>query len=130
MAKDDLDFVVHLGDYIYEGSHSSKPRGMDQVTPEIYTLDDYRNRYALYKLDSDLQAAHANFPWIVTFDDHEVDNNYAGDIPQDPQKQSKEDFLKRRVLPTKPIMNICRFAVPLCQMEATSKYIVVFPLVI
>ncbi|HVI21068.1 MAG TPA: alkaline phosphatase D family protein, partial [Bacillus sp. (in: firmicutes)] len=98
MAKDDLDLVVHLGDYIYEGSHSSKARGIDQVTPEIYTLDDYRNRYALYKLDSDLQAAHANFPWIVTFDDHEVDNNWAGDIPQDPQKQSTEDFLKRRAV--------------------------------
>src|SRR4051794_29022117 len=81
---------------MYEGNHSSKARGIDQVTPEIYTLDDYRNRSALYKLDSDLQAAHANFPWIVTFDDHEVDNNYAGDIPQDPQKQSTDDFLKRR----------------------------------
>ena len=75
LAKDDLDLVVHLGDYIYEGNHSSKARPTDYSAPEIYTLDDYRNRYALYKLDSDLQAAHANFPWIVTFDDHEVDNN-------------------------------------------------------
>ena len=83
----------------------------------------------LYKLDSDLQAAHANFPWIVTFDDHEVDNNYAGDIPQDPQKQTNRRFLKKeKLLPIKPIMNICRFAVPLCQMEVTSKYIVAFPL--
>jgi len=96
LAKDDLDLVIHLGDYIYEGSHSSKVRPTDYSAPEIYTLDDYRNRYALYKLDSDLQAAHANFPWIVTFDDHEVDNNYANDIPQDPQKQSKEDFMQRR----------------------------------
>ena len=94
LAKDDLDLVVHLGDYIYEGNHSSKVRGTDYFTPEIYTLDDYRNRYALYKLDSDLQAAHANFPWIVTFDDHEVDNNWAGEIPQDPQKQSQKGFLK------------------------------------
>ena len=45
-----------------------------------------------------MQAAHANFPWIVTFDDHEVDNNYAGEVPQDPQKQSTEDFLKRRAI--------------------------------
>lgn len=98
MAKDDLDFVVHLGDYIYEGKHSSTIRPNDQVYQEIYTIDDYRNRYALYKLDSDLQAAHANFPWIVTFDDHEVDNNYAGEVPQDPDKQSTEDFIKRRAL--------------------------------
>lgn len=98
MAKDDLDFVVHLGDYIYEGKHSSTIRPNNQVYQEIYTIDDYRNRYALYKLDSDLQAAHANFPWIVTFDDHEVDNNYAGEVPQDPDKQSTEDFIKRRAL--------------------------------
>ena len=96
LAKDDLDLVVHLGDYIYEGNHSTKVRPTDYSAPEIYTLDDYRNRYALYKLDTDLQAAHANFPWIVTFDDHEVDNNYANDIPQDPQKQSRKDFMQRR----------------------------------
>ncbi|MFC0270386.1 alkaline phosphatase D family protein [Metabacillus herbersteinensis] len=99
MAKDDLDLVIHLGDYIYEGRHnSSGVRPIDKDFPEIYTIDDYRNRYALYKLDSDLQAAHANFPWLVTLDDHEVDNNWAGDLPQDPNKQSKEDFLKRRAV--------------------------------
>lgn len=98
MAKDDLDLVVHLGDYIYEGKHSSQVRPNKEVYPEIYTLEDYRNRYALYKLDSDLQAAHANFPWIVVFDDHEVDNNWAGEVPQDPHKQSREDFLERRAL--------------------------------
>ena len=98
LAKDDLDLVVHLGDYIYEGNHSSKHRPTDYSAPEIYTIDDYRNRYALYKLDTDLQAAHANFPWIVTFDDHEVDNNWAGEIPQDPEKQSRKDFLERRAI--------------------------------
>ncbi|QED49916.1 alkaline phosphatase [Cytobacillus dafuensis] len=96
LAQDDLDLVVHLGDYIYEGSVNSKVRPLNYTAPEIYTIDDYRNRYALYKMDSDLQAAHANFPWIVTFDDHEVDNNFAGDIPQDPDKQPTEEFLKRR----------------------------------
>ncbi|MGG0274404.1 alkaline phosphatase D family protein [Bacillus rhizoplanae] len=96
LAQDDLDLVVHLGDYIYEGNINSTVRPLNYSAPEIYTIDDYRNRYALYKMDSDLQAAHANFPWIVTFDDHEVDNNYAGDVPQDPNKQPTEDFLKRR----------------------------------
>ena len=57
-------------------------------TPEITTLDDYRNRYALYKSDADLQAAHAACPWFVTWDDHEVENNYAGLIPQDPADQA------------------------------------------
>jgi alkaline phosphatase D len=99
MAKDDLDLVIHLGDYIYEGRHnSSGVRPIDKEYPEIYTTEDYRNRYALYKLDSDLQAAHANFPWLMTMDDHEVDNNWAGDVPQDPQKQTKEDFMKRRAI--------------------------------
>ncbi|WLR53024.1 alkaline phosphatase D family protein [Bacillus tianshenii] len=99
MAKDDLDLVIHLGDYIYEGVHDARGvRPVEQVYPEIYTLEDYRNRYALYKLDSDLQAAHAKFPWLVTFDDHEVDNNWAADVPQDPDRQTKAMFLKRRSL--------------------------------
>ena len=98
MAKDDLDLVVHLGDYIYEGNHSSKHRSTDYSAPEIYTIDDYRNRYALYKLDTDLQAAHANFPWMVTFDDHKVDNNWAAEVPQDPEKQSRKNFLERRAI--------------------------------
>src|SRR3990170_623917 len=77
MCTEDLDVVFHLGDYIYEGP------GRDKQTrrhhgPELTTLGHYRERYAQYRLDPDLQAAHAAFPWIVTTDDHEVDNNYAG----------------------------------------------------
>ncbi|MGK2928743.1 MAG: alkaline phosphatase D family protein [Acidimicrobiales bacterium] len=92
MADDDLDLVVHLGDYIYEGGPGSGPRRHDG--PEVTTLDAYRNRYALYKTDPDLQAAHAAFPWAVTWDDHEVDNNYAGDVPED--GGPSEPFLQRR----------------------------------
>ena len=51
--------------------------------PEPTTLDDYRNRYARYKTDVHLQAAHATCPWFVVWDDHEVENNYAGQVPQD-----------------------------------------------
>ena len=77
MARESLDLVVHLGDYIYEGGISATaPRRHN--SPEIVSLTDYRNRYALYKGDVNLQAAHAAFPWIVTWDDHEVENNYAG----------------------------------------------------
>ncbi len=76
VATEDLDLVVHLGDYIYEGGvGKDKPR--QHNGPEPTDLDGYRNRYALYKSDKNLQAAHAAFPWIVTWDDHEVENNYA-----------------------------------------------------
>ncbi|MEA5567018.1 alkaline phosphatase [Anabaena sp. UHCC 0399] len=93
MAKEDLDLVVHLGDYIYEyGPRNGAPR--QHNSPEIITLADYRNRYALYKSDVNLQAAHANFPWVVTWDDHEVDNNYANLTPED--NQSPTAFEQRR----------------------------------
>ena len=93
LAAEDLDLVAHLGDYIYEyGVATDRTRRHN--SPEVITVDDYRNRYALYKSDPLLKQAHANFPWAVVWDDHEVDNNYAGLVPED--KQSKEDFAKRR----------------------------------
>ena len=96
MVAEDLEVVFHLGDYIYEGGPSADDRLRKHNSPEIMTLDDYRNRYALYKLDEDLQAAHAAFPWIVTWDDHEVDNNYASDIPEEKGPMEREAFLQRR----------------------------------
>jgi alkaline phosphatase D len=93
LAREDLDLVVHLGDYIYEGAAQSG-RVRRHNSGELFTLEDYRARYALYKLDPALQAAHALAPWIVTGDDHEVANNYAGDIPAKPAP--REEFLKRR----------------------------------
>lgn len=75
MANDDLDLIVHVGDYIYEQRGVQAVRSHD--APEAHTLEDYRHRYALYKLDPDLQAAHAACAWMVTSDDHEVDNDYA-----------------------------------------------------
>ena len=86
MAEEDLDLVVHLGDYIYEyGTYEDlAPNGNVRVhgSPRVQTLQDYRDRYALYRRDEDLQAAHAAFPWIVTWDDHEAENNYAGEFPE------------------------------------------------
>ncbi|MGY8768024.1 MAG: alkaline phosphatase D family protein [Pirellulales bacterium] len=94
LANEDLHAVVHLGDYIYEGGiNGKKPRQHNSA--EIVSLDDYRNRYALYKSDSDLQAAHAAFPWIVTWDDHEFDNNYAGFVSEQPDIVAAQ-FIKRR----------------------------------
>jgi alkaline phosphatase D len=77
MATESLDLVVFLGDYIYEGA-ALEGRVRKHNSKEILTLNDYRNRYALYKSDPLLQRAHALFPWVVTWDDHEVVNNYAG----------------------------------------------------
>lgn len=94
MAEEDLDLVVHLGDYIYEGSGASSIGRSHLPAREIYSLDDYRIRLAQYKADPDLQAAHALFPWLVTWDDHEVDNNYAGPISQD--NDPIATFLERR----------------------------------
>jgi alkaline phosphatase D len=104
------DCVVHLGDYIYEGgvtpigarSRDYAGAVVDGTTvrshdgPEIVTLWDYRNRYALYRSDLSLQAAHATAPWVVAMDDHEVDNNWAGDTPQDPEKQTIDEFRLRK----------------------------------
>ena len=95
MANEDLDLVIHLGDYIYEGGIN--PDAVRQHnSPEVVTLEEYRNRYALYKSDPNLKAAHAAFPWTFTWDDHEVDNNYAGFIPED--DQSAEAFAQRRAV--------------------------------
>ena len=93
LAREDLDLVVHLGDYIYEGA-AAADRVRRHLGGECFTLDDYRLRYALYKSDPHLQAAHAMAPWIVTWDDHEVANNYAGDHASKPAQQP--EFLLRR----------------------------------
>ena len=94
MAKEDLDVILHLGDYIYENAGRDNPL-RKHVGPEIVALEHYRNRYAQYKGEAHLQAAHARCPWIVTWDDHEVDNNYAGDISEKPEV-SRDELLMRR----------------------------------
>ena len=66
LAEHDLDLVVHLGDYIYETARGD--------------LDEFRRLHALYKSSPDLRAAHARFPFVLTWDDHEVQNNYAADV--------------------------------------------------
>lgn len=94
MVDDNLDLLIHTGDYIYEyastvGGNNLRGDG----SSEIKTLDEYRARYALYKSDPDLRAAHAACPWLVTWDDHEVANDYSGDASYE---QSGEEFLLRR----------------------------------
>jgi alkaline phosphatase D len=73
------DLVAFLGDYIYEWGpfRLAHPQKVERVN-ESFTLASYRARYAQYKSDPDLQAAHLAAPWIATWDDHEVVNDYSG----------------------------------------------------
>ena len=93
IAAEHPDLMLFLGDYIYEEAHTGKgPRAHPVETP--VDLAGYRDRYAWYKSDADLQAAHACAPWMVTWDDHEVVNDYGGD--QDRTNPDPATFLKRR----------------------------------
>lgn len=94
MLHEAPDLVVHLGDYIYEYAGQGN-RVRQHHGKEITTLHDYRVRLAQYKTDPALQAMHAAAPWLVTWDDHEFDNNCANDISEE-KGVSCEDFLKRR----------------------------------
>lgn len=102
LAQEDLDVVLHLGDYLYEyavtavgGARAYTDRTLPAaVNTETVTLDDYRLRYALYHEDPDLQAAHRAHPFVVTWDDHETENNYAGGVPEN--SVPPEEFLLRR----------------------------------
>ena len=98
MVQQELDFVLHVGDYIYENGPTDNPiaEGRRHNSGEIFSVDDYRKRYALYRLDPDLQEAHARFPFIVTWDDHEADNNYAGKIAEEDAPVQGREFLERR----------------------------------
>lgn len=95
--EDELQLVVHLGDYIYEGpgTGANHMPGRDHVPAhELLSLNDYRTRHALYKTDPDLQAAHAALPFLMTWDDHEFKDNYAN-LDLDPN-EPLENVEKRR----------------------------------
>ena len=85
LVEQSPDLVTFLGDYIYESGVGT----LDATTVRLHNSDEikdlvaYRNRYALYRSDPLLQAAHAECPWVITWDDHEVENNYANLTPQD-----------------------------------------------
>ncbi|WP_340379325.1 alkaline phosphatase D family protein [Streptomyces sp. SS7] len=95
MAAQDPDVVLFVGDYLYESGPSASAVRRHEGSGEPYTLTQYRNRYAQYRSDPDLMRMHARAPWVVTFDDHEVDNDFAGEVPQDPDKQSHDAFTAR-----------------------------------
>lgn len=94
MAKESLDLIVHLGDYIYEYK-GADDRVRKHIGDEINSVDDYRTRLAQYKMDPALIVVHAAFPWVVTWDDHEFDNNYANAISEE-NGIDPVAFLRRR----------------------------------
>jgi alkaline phosphatase D len=93
IVADEPDLIAFLGDYIYESSWG-KDHVRSHSAPEPYSLEDYRARHALYRSDPDLQSAHAACPWVLTWDDHEVDNDYADNRPED--GMDRASFLLRR----------------------------------
>ncbi len=82
MAEENPGLILHLGDYIYEDA-ATAGSVREHAGAELVSLADYRRRYAQYKSDPDLQAAHAAAPWLVVPDDHEVENNYANMVRAD-----------------------------------------------
>ena len=97
LTAEDIDLVVHLGDYIYEGPPDPAALRPAQ-TPAPTDLAGYRRRLGEYRADPALQTAHARAPWICTWDDHEVRNNYADDVPDQSDEASltSAQFLERR----------------------------------
>jgi alkaline phosphatase D len=99
VAAQKLDAVFHLGDYLYEYSPLQNVRGMvldpARFTGQTVTLERYRDQYALYKMDADLQAAHHAHPFVVIWDDHEVQNDYSGRHPENNQVPPREFVVRR-----------------------------------
>jgi alkaline phosphatase D len=93
IAEADIEAVIHLGDYIYEGG--ARVTRAHSPAREIRTLDDYRIRHGQYKTDSHLQAAHAAHPWLVTWDDHEFKNGYADEDLDDPNVPAEQVRARR-----------------------------------
>ena len=96
LAEEDLDVAFHLGDYIYESGAKGSIERPHLPAAEIVSLADYRVRYGQYKSDPNLLAAHAAVPWVVVPDDHEVENNWADEVPEESSDTEGRAFLARR----------------------------------
>jgi alkaline phosphatase D len=101
MAEEDLDLVVSLGDYTYEKTfYQGPPDRRDTLGAnrdgEVQTLPEYRAKYRLYRADRNLQAMHAAHPFVAIWDDHEVEDNWAGGLPGDAADNRRIPFLSRR----------------------------------
>ena len=101
LAEEDVDLVVHLGDYLYEyginahGGARNQPMG-PELASETTDLARYRLQYGVYKSDPDLMAAHAAHAFVVTPDDHEVENNWADEVPEASSQSKGPLWMPRR----------------------------------
>jgi alkaline phosphatase D len=99
--EEDIDAVLHLGDYIYEygpGSYGDTTLGRTNIPEkEIISLEDYRTRYSQYRLDADLRAVHQNHPFINIWDDHEITNNSYKDGAQNHQPDEGDYEVRKNV---------------------------------
>lgn len=99
MREEDPDFVMFLGDYIYEYPNATAAVRNFPSLARVFTLADYRDRHAMHRSDAHLQAMHADCPWLMSWDDHEVQNDYAGVHPGDDLPlglNGVPDFIARR----------------------------------
>jgi len=125
LAKEDLDFVVCLGDYIYDETYHSiadktgvrddkigRSLGRPDVVREAVTLDDYRAKYALYRSDEALRRVQARFPTIMIWDDHEVTDNYAGGAPGGGLPASRQVTAKRKAAAFKAFFETMPYSPP------------------
>ena len=95
--RNDLDAVLHLGDYLYEYGNGEYGNIREhQPAHEMVSLADYRQRHAQYKTDPDLQALHIKFPFIVTWDDHEVTNDQWKSGAENHKPETEGDYFERR----------------------------------
>ena len=117
MVADEPELILHLGDYIYELSWGDT-RIRSHDSPECHSLDDYRARYALYKSDPLLKAAHAACPWLLTWDDHEVENDYAADVSE--EDDGRNGFSHDALPPIGPATSISRCRGAPCPTDRTA----------
>jgi alkaline phosphatase D len=98
LARKDVDLVVCLGDYIYEKTYSETPVRPNDAAPdgEAQTLGDYRRTYALHHTDPNLLEVRRRFPLVAIWDDHEVEDNYAGGIQGGQGEHRRVPFAQRR----------------------------------
>ena len=122
LEREDLDFVVCLGDYIYAESYHAKGktgvrddkigkanRDNPSIVREAVSLADYRAKYALYRSDKLLRDLHAKFPMVATWDDHEVQDNYAGHAPRGGLDASKHYTAARKAAGYKAFLEAMPF---------------------
>jgi alkaline phosphatase D len=124
--EDDLDFVINLGDYLYSEAYHSRADGTGvrddrigreraSVVREALSLSDYRRKYELWRSDPALRRMHANFPMVSIWDDHEVQNNYAGAAgpsgglpPEERYSEARQDVGYRAWFENMPLFPVTR----------------------